>query len=272
MQKNLVCLCAGILLSLVSLNAQIALDPPSKTDFQREIQQIELAHSGNKYVDLSGLTRQEVKILNTDGSLFRLIALPTDPSHTLSKQISAISENLFDQDGSTLEFIITYKRSYIAEDGSKTLAHDYYIMNEAGDVLFFEPEIAFLPSGPHGKYIWSGEDGNKICVMDINPASPDYQAVYFYSLPGTLPQSATIQASTPAKLNLDWSHLRDAPQSVAELRLFTLDGRLAHVIQVGPAELNLKNHRSQYPKGTYFYQLLSREGKVLQPKRMVEVQ
>ncbi|MFK7922704.1 MAG: hypothetical protein AB8H47_12145 [Bacteroidia bacterium] len=272
MQKILACLSAGILLSALSLNAQITLDPPSKAASQREIQPIELAHSGNKYLDLSGLTRQEIKILNTDGSLFRLISLPTDPEHTLSKQINAISETLFDQDASTIEFIITYKRRYISEDGSETLTHDYYIMNEDGEVLFFEAGVAFIPSGPKGSYIWSSEEGNKIGVMNISPTSADYQAVYFYSLPGTLSQIATTKEAKTAKLSIDWSHLREAPQSVAEIRLFMLDGRLAHVIQVGPAELNLKNHRSQYPKGSYFYQLLSREGKVLQPKRMVKVQ
>ncbi|MEL7530533.1 MAG: hypothetical protein AAFN10_04455 [Bacteroidota bacterium] len=271
MQKFLACLSAAIFFSVLSLDAQISLDPAAASTQSREISPIHLQHSGSKYLDLSELDRQQVKILDQDGKLFRSLRLPADPPHTLSKQISAVSENLFDRDPSTIEFIVVYKRDFIAEDGSRHYTQDYYVMNEAGEEIFHQPETAFVPSGPAGDYIWSMPAGAKLCVMDLNPASPDYQEVYFYSLPGTLSQGDKTEVSNTGKLNIDWTHLREAPQTVAEIRLFMLDGRLAYVIQVGPADMNLKNHDSQYPKGTYTYQLLSREGYIIQAKRTVKV-
>ncbi|MEM6346865.1 MAG: hypothetical protein AAF927_23455 [Bacteroidota bacterium] len=271
MQKLIACLCAAMFFSVPTLDAQILLDPSPENQHSRKLSLIELPHAGKKYLDLSLLEQQQINILEENGKVFRRLVLPADPPNTLNKYVSAISENLFDRDPQTIEFIIVYKRDFVAEDGSRHLQKDYYVMNEIGEIIFHLPGTAFVPSGPNGDFIWSMLDGAKLCVMDLNPQSAGYQEVFFYSLPGTLNQATQSQPSKMGKLNIDWTHLREDPKTVAEIHLFMLDGRLAHVIQVGPADFNLKNHRSQYPKGTYTYQLLSREGDIIQAKRTVKV-
>ena len=270
MQKLIACLCAAMFLSVLNSRAQISLDP-SSNKHDLELNPIQLSQSGKKYLDLALIDQQQINILDHDGQLFRSLKLPPDPPNTIGKQISAVSEKLFDRDPSTIEFIVVYKRDFVAEDGSRHYQLDYYVMSEAGETIFHQPGTAFIPASPDGGFVWSMEEGAKLCVMDMNPSSADYQEVYFYSLPGTLNHSLQKPPSKTGKLNIDWTHLRENPKAVAEVRLFMLDGRLANVIQVGPADYNLKNHASQYPKGSYTYQLLSREGDIIQAKRTVKV-
>ena len=276
----------GCLFVFSNVSAQITLDfaDPSLSSFQFQV--IKLQHSGTKYMDYSKLEQLELNLYNLDGSLFNQIILPPEPFGTFNRNVYGVSESLFDLDSTNIEFLMVYARNFDPTPGDTSGATitfvETHILNESGTLLFKEKGAGILQVVPDlNASPYLTEEGFKMALSIRDTLTGAFQGVKVYSLPGSLPTALKTDGGdfdfgaqlypnpSYGALNISWENFGTDRKQVSEVRVFSPEGRLLEQIEVGPNQQKLVRQTSLYPAGVYMYQLLNREGEVLQSNKVM---
>jgi len=155
-------------------NSQISLDFQSSSVFMNVFK---LTDSETKYIDYPGIPNQnQFSLYNLDGSLYKTIIMPAKPdTSALIYWKWFISKSLFDNDSSTIEYIVEY--IYDSIPGANY--HHVQIIREDGTILLNE----LYADSPN---IYSTEDGTKLMLNYVYANGYYYQTKVF-NLPGKLP-------------------------------------------------------------------------------------
>ena len=152
---------------------------------------VRLNISQTKYIDEGSIQHQQLNqfsLYNLDGSLFKTIQIPPkpDPSAGVS-DIYWISTSLFDNDSSTIEYLIVYYWDSIP--GYSFTYHNTRIIREDGTILLDEmnarsSNTSAVNGGP--PLIYSTEQGTKLMLYYEYANFTFYQTKVF-NLPGEIP-------------------------------------------------------------------------------------
>jgi hypothetical protein len=230
------------LLVATSINAQINLEHTYNVSATNStLTTIQLANSGYKFV-LNEPSLNQVKLYNTNHSLWKTITVPTIPGFTLSN-VMHISENLFNLDAQ-VEYIAYYYNI-------STTPAQYYtkIINENGTVIKDFPDR--IPAG----VVATGANTFKLIVSDANLIRE------VYSLPGTSNnlgvfdnEGTSVGFSYPNPA----SHFITLPYNLngtntGVLTIYNLSGQVVESFDVDTTFDSILLDVSNYPTGMYRY-------------------
>jgi hypothetical protein len=230
--------------------------------------------SGVKYlVDSTNNINFNLKLYNTDHTLFKSINFPNPYPNFSTHNISYLSENLFDTDAG-IEFAVTFIN---APNGFR-----FVIFNEDGTILFnrnkAEPAGVATSFNSNGPYlgIIPTLDGTKMILQTHNPTSR-----IVYSLPGTLPCwecNGGFTGNRPGDSNTiqEWnSNIYPNPSSdetkieytlpvdckTATLTIFSMEGKIMKSYTITSDFNYILLYNNDLPSGTYYYQITNPNSK-----------
>ena len=157
-------------------------------DFQTPmlLNYVRLNNSQTKYIDERSIQQQQLSqfsLYNLDGSLFKTIQIPPKPNPSAGVQdIYWISTSLFDNDSTTIEYLIVYYWDSIP--GYAFQKNDARIIREDGTILLDEMNAISNNGAP--PLIYNTEEGTKLLLQYRYADFTIYQTKIF-SLPGNLP-------------------------------------------------------------------------------------
>jgi outer membrane protein assembly factor BamB len=118
-------------------------------------------------------------LYNLDGTFYKTILMPPRPDSTsFFYSIDYISESLFDNDPSTIEYIVAYTYDSIPGNG-------YYKYNRV-KVIREDGTILLDEMNADGYYVYSTEEGTKLMLYYEYANFLQYQTKVF-NLPGKIP-------------------------------------------------------------------------------------
>ena len=168
-----------IIIVSIESNAQISLD------FQKSgrLYYFKLNNSETKYIDegtIEFTSPDQFSLFNLDGSLYKTIQLPFKPDPTATiNNVSCVSTTLFDNDPSSIEFLLNYKW-YVNPTG---YVEKVIVARENGVILLDEMYATTYYFRP---LVYGTEEGTKLMLFYAFPDSLDYTTKVF-SLPGEPP-------------------------------------------------------------------------------------
>lgn len=235
---------ATILVS-ISLNAQITLENTyNGLTYYASCKMINL-NSGDKYVFYDA-TINQLKLYNTNHSLWKTISIPTIPNYTFH-YYENISENLFNTN-EQVECLITY---YNPTDYNQHTA----LINENGSIAFIKLNSYF-----DGIKV---TENNSYKLLLSDALNNDK---YVYSLPGT---SSNLGISNDEKtLNIGHSYPNPANQfitlpyeikvknTIGLVTIYDASGKVVESFKVDDTFNNIILDLSSYSAGTYHYNLI----------------
>lgn len=230
------------LLATTSINAQINLEHTySLSATNSTLTTIQLANSGYKFV-LNEPSLNQVKLYNTNHSLWKTITIPTIPGFTLSN-VMHISENLFNLDAQVECVAYYYNIS--------TTPAQYYtkIINENGTVIKDFPDK--IPAG----VVATASNTFKFIVSDANLIRE------VYSLPGT---SSNLGVFDNEETSVGFSYPNPASQFITLpyhlngtntgiMTIYNLTGQVIESFDVDTTFDSILLDVSNYPSGMYLY-------------------
>ncbi len=125
-----------------------------------------------------------LSLYNVDGTLFKSIQLPVDPSTGIFR-IEWISRTLFDNDPSNIEYLLCYQKdsSYYTQSRTKVLREDgTVLLDELNASLQF-----FYGLGYWMPVILSTESGTKLKLEYLWAGGGTYYQSKVFNLPGSIP-------------------------------------------------------------------------------------
>jgi hypothetical protein len=176
-----------ILLLFISVESfsQISLD------FQSPISNLWLTkinNSTSKYLDYNQwhmILQDEFSLYNLDGTLYKTISMPPKPDSTAYFYlVSYITESLFDNDPSNIEYIVGYMYDSVP-------GYTYFhvkIIREDGSILLDEMNASTYN-------IYSTEEGTKLMLTYVYATGVGYQTQVF-NLPGNVPTDISDDTGT----------------------------------------------------------------------------
>lgn len=230
---------------------------------------VNLSYSGWKYVDLSNLENNEIKLLNLDNTLFKDLILPPKISNTAPSNVFYISETLFDTDPTTIEYFL----GYIVND-SKFYSR---IANEDGEILLEEEDALTFEIFTTGRYyysIYETDQGTKMQLYYYNDNG--YIKTRIFSLPGSYPIGIEKVDETDISIFPNPSNgvntLRLNPRINLKngiINIFNSEGTIVKNLKINnnTNEINLDN--SDLSSGTYFYQIISHDSFCVYQKKVL---
>jgi hypothetical protein len=254
MKKTLITLVA-FLITLNFATAQITLE----ADYEHSGAFTQLSNSGWKFF-LMDVTANQCRIYNTDNSLWKTINLSVPTGHYLY-DVKYVSENLFTNDNS-LSLLYIY---YFYDEVYQYYTYTLKIIKEDGTVL---------KTVENAQYAFAnniGEAGTKLTVYAYDYSFYPYSILTLvYDLPGELMSSNddlgnsfNVQNAFPNP-STDYSVIPyELPQGVneGEIQLMNMQGKLIRSFRIDHQFENLQINTSQYPHGTYLYQISAGEYK-----------
>jgi len=234
-------------------SAQINLE----TDYEHSGAYIQLANSGYKFYVMD-VSLNQCRIYNTDHSLWKTIDLTVPSGHYLY-DIRYVSENLFTNDNSVSLIYIYYFYDEVYQYYTYTLK----ILNEDGSQLK-------TVEGAQYAYVNDvGEEGTKLTVYAYDYSFFPYSILtIIYDLPGELlssdggPENQLNTRNAFPNPSTDYSIIPyELPQGIreGEIQLMNIKGKLIHTFRIDHQFDNIQINTSQYPHGTYIYQISAGE-------------
>lgn len=172
----------------ISLLLNIAGYSQITLDFQSSITSlipVKLNESETKYLeeDIVLISSQnQFRLFNLDGSLYKTIQMPPKPSpSSWIYGIYYVSDSLFDNDPSNIEYIVFYNCDSV-------VAGSYHLMRvarEDGTILLSEPNASILQMDFDYIPVFNSEQGTKLILHYLYGNEHYYQTKVF-SLPGKL--------------------------------------------------------------------------------------
>ncbi|MGZ3900620.1 MAG: T9SS type A sorting domain-containing protein, partial [Bacteroidia bacterium] len=278
MKKSVVLI---MLLYGLSLRSQINLvfSLPSLNRNYEALSMTHLSNSGDKYYrfDIASFT---LIIYNLNFSVYKTINIP---SSIAAPKIYALSEDLFDTNSSTIEYLVvdvTTSGGYVKPR--------VVILNEFGNILFQRDSCTINSTGStlndwhnNNAFIVKDATGVKMILTKVNPSPSIYGEQYVYALPGqltcqeciggiaTLVMNPTSSQSTEISLkifpnpsdestNIEYS--LPPGQTKAELIIYSNDGKEIKRLNVDDfmSKIVLKN--SEFAYGSYLLKLITKDG------------
>jgi hypothetical protein len=163
-------------------------------DFQKSIPylyQFKLNNSETKYIDFDLYkidSTNQFSLFNLDGSLYKTIQLPPKPDSSRVELIDWVTESLFDNDSSTIEYLVFYSK-----DSAYGANYRAKVAREDGTILLDEPNATYnyLYLGQWGFWstrIFNTEDGTKLILYYSYARQNGYPSqVKVFNLPGKIP-------------------------------------------------------------------------------------
>jgi len=250
-------------------NAQIVLENTYSNAFDNifygsVFRSINLGPSGIKYALIDSF---QIQIYNTDHSLFRSFAIP-QIVNSAPLSVLLITENLFDTDSTTIEYLVEPFDIYPAtvrvfrEDGTQLFSED-------SASILVQMLVATSPTRPIWNPIVVTDNGVKMMLIKNDTE------VNIYSLPGTLPNTCCngniftgLEGFQPTDAG---AFLKNYPNpssnqttieyqlpdniSSCDLTVYDMSGREIKRYRVTNRFNNIKLDISEIPQGTYYYQL-----------------
>lgn len=206
------------------------------------------------YYGYSDASLNQIKIYNSDYSLFKSISITPPTGYTFSSA-SIFSDKLFNSDNK-IEFLVSYVKSVLDFSSYYSLKlynEDGLILKDFGTSYILSPSTIKLLSGETKLNILR-------YVYDTSTATIKY-FTDIYSLPGSTPSSVKELSDSnlaPAFPNPSNSIVNlSVPKnidSVTKMRIFNIEGKLIDEKQVDGLFENVILNVSSYPAGIYIYE------------------
>lgn len=264
--KKLTLIGATILSSLIG-NAQFVLENTYSGNNLNEnmnFGSVKLSDTLTKYYLVDRINSQ-LKLYHLDHSIFKTIAIPTQPEPN-QYNVIYISQTLFDND-SKIEYMIDYWEFQ---------NESVQIYNEDGTQLFFEDssKAASLNDNVYNSII-NTENGTKMTIH-LNNGS-----VKVYSLPGNYAGKTELVGKT-GQLNISFPYPNPSnsytridyqlPEGTmeGEIILYDIQGKEIKRYKIDRTFNHLRISTADLPSGTYYYNLQTLQG-ISEGKKMVKI-
>jgi hypothetical protein len=260
-------------IAVTCLSAQITLEH-SYADNQG-LSVVRLENSGSKYVQYDW-TNKEIKLYNTDHSLFKTILLPTITNPTgYPYIIDYISENLFNLDNK-IELIVfnTDGGSY---PNSSNIGY-IRIINEDGTILFSGDSMKVVPQYAVfgmtiSSFIFNTTNGTKMILYSNKINDKGFKV---YSLPGTLTnavkQNDLNTFEQKAFPNPTSDHITipyDLDNCLkGQIEIYNIKGKLIKKLEIDNTFSNIILDTSDYGTGTYVY-IIKTDKKIMATNKFI---
>jgi hypothetical protein len=263
---------------IINCYSQITLD---HTFSNQRIDVVHLRASGPKYYTYD-YAAHTATLYNLDYSVFRTVNFPA--SYT-SYTVNLWSEDLFDNDSTTLEYVLSFNDSN--NSGFKIYTGDTTMIFEAdsGAVLYGNEYGTYhsLPYAP----IFETDSGMKMVVAFTIPAMHPYET-RIYNLPGKMAESCSAVCLTNGVVELvnKQERLRAYPNPFhtsetieyslprefdsAELIVTDQSGKLIKQFPLSATENKIETINAELPAGNYIFTVKA-GGQVIAEKKVVKV-
>jgi len=167
---------------------------------------VKLSSSGTKYIEMKlddslGIwdinLSQQLKLLNLDGTTYKLINLPSKPHYdAYVDAVFYVSETLFDLDSTNLEYMIQWQWYDTLIPGIETKIQ---IVREDGTILLDELNCMTFEVFTTGKYysVYETEEGTKLQLYYYDVTTdPSYVQTKIFSLIGNYPTDVNLDKTT----------------------------------------------------------------------------
>jgi Secretion system C-terminal sorting domain len=168
-----------LLIQSIGGYSQISLDFQSSLLY---MQVIKLTNSETKYFGFDQWynNQNQFSLYNLDGTLYKTIILPAKPdTSALVNGIWYISKSLFDNDTSTIEYVVEYVYDSIP---TSFLSHNIEVIREDGTILLNELTAEY-------PFVYSTENGAKLMLSYAYATGGNFYQTKVFNLPGKLPNS-----------------------------------------------------------------------------------
>ena len=258
--------------SFMKIQAQIVLDH----DFPNQrVDMVTLEHAGPKYYQYDYAAHTGA-LLNLDYTVYRTFVFPHIPC--TSYNVVLITENLFDTDSTTLEYVMSINDT--ANSGFRIFREDTTLLFQAdsGAILYANEYSAYrsLPYVP----IFNTDSGTKMIVAYGTP----FYHTSIYNLPGKLPISccsSTMSTSVVQLYNkqerlsnnpnpfkestiIEYTLPKDAGS--ADLYLYNESGMIVNIYKLSNTQNKFELIASELKAGTYYYKIVTSSGDLLGQK------
>ena len=175
----------------------------------------------------------QFSLYNLDGSLYKTILIPAKPdSLAESTGIWFISEQLFDNDPTSIEYIIDYY--WLTSPAIRH--HVIRVIREDGTILLDETDGTLDNIFGTDFSLFNTEEGAKLRIEYYNSQNDWYQNKVF-NLPGIIPSSVLVPSlyndknmalfPNPNKGSF-FIRLNSEDQNQSKIELFNIEGKLIH--------------------------------------------
>ena len=241
--KKFVLIC--ILLISFEGYSQITLDFQTSVIYLRTVR---LSNTVTKYSRDFNYANSiiDFSLYNLDGTVYKTIYLPPKPDPSASiYYISNISESLFDNDSTNIEYLITY----IIDSAGYSFSQ-VQVVREDETILLNEPKAGpdFWPSNFDDASIYCTEEGTKLRLYYAFATGIDYQTKVF-NLPGEIPTSIMEDKNLsnnslsiyPNPNNGSFSINLQSSEGISTIDLFSSTGKLINSYKASGNNLNITN-------------------------------
>jgi hypothetical protein len=228
-------------------------------DFQtpKLLNYVRLNSSEVKYINVGEIQDQQVSqfsLYNLDGSIFNTIQLPPPPNSAATvEDIYWVSTSLFDNDPTTIEYLIVYHWDSIP--GYAFTYNKTRVIREDGIILL--DEMNAISNNGTPALIYSTEQGTKL-LLQYRYADFTWYQTKAFSLPGNLPTN--VKNETPLGNNLlvypnpnagsFFIKLDSKKEGGSDIELFTNAGKLINTYKSIDSPIQIK--ASGLPNGIYY--------------------
>ena len=253
--KNTFLIIAALFICL-GAKAQITLDHTFSPANSNTSGQVILFSSNGTKILMSDTGVNQIKLYNTDYSLWKTINLSNYPGYKLYN-VYAISDNLFNSDN-LVELVAAY---------TSTTAPYYKaeVINESGTVLQSLGTSYYAQvHDVNGNY--------KLFAYTINISTPNYYSYSVYSLPGTMPcgqcgtlgvertgtenrESLSPPAPNPNSGNAVINYQLPVGVEQGTITIYNANGQSVKTYQVGNNFQSIDVSSANLPSGVYYYNL-----------------
>lgn len=216
-----------------------------------------LTSGGYKYYNID-LVSNQVKVYNTNHSIYKTINLPTPTGSDVYKDVILLSDNLFDTDN-LIEFILLYKNSL------SPVLFLGKVINENGTVILQNNRTSFQVFNISGSF--------KLKCKSINGDS-----TIIYSLSGSLPcdacggptsivknNSTTTNTlpnayPNPTSTQITIPYTLTNSDTKGKINIYDINGKILREYNVDNTFEILILDTQEFSAGTYYYNLTSNSG------------
>lgn len=239
--------------------SQITLDFQSA---MTDLYYFQLNGSNTKYYNLDQTSisnLNQFSIYNLDGTLFKTISLPPKPDPTAHLYVYPwyITESLFDNDPSTIEYLVCYYYDSIV--GWSTQNYKLRIIRENGTILLDEP------NGYTGN-VYETEEGPKLRIIYRWGTGVTYQTKVF-DLPGEMPlfnDNPVLKNDVNPFIYPNPNNgsffikLNSTETNINTIELYDLSGKLLNTYKSNSKTVEINNPNLE--NGIYFINTISNAG------------
>jgi hypothetical protein len=283
-----------LLLFCLSFQLQAQITFEDTLSFSTYSGLIRLQYAGDKYFFIKDTT--SIELYNLNHTLYKSISIPNTTIYgggIYSFIPSFISETLFDNDSSTIEYLLGVMER---PSGIDYRAH-MHIYDENGNSLFFLDSCWYNSVGNSELYayvdkpVFNTDTGTKMILRrTLPPSNIGTGPKLIFSLPGTLYIPCDCFTSSGVPLLVEENYLRDCPLKTypnpssdkttieyklpegiheAELKILSMYGAEIKSFRITDRYKTIELNNEDIPSGNYYYQVVLPNGRRIANKLIV---